>query len=232
MGTYCDPEDVQGYLQTDTAWSTTTNPTRADVERLIEAVESEIDDRTAHSWRPRRVAEEYHTAKFSTVWRIGRPAPYVELEHWLIKALSNSAGDRLEVWDGSNYIDWLDPAEGKTHGRISDFFLQARKGYIFFPIGFPVAFRFNDGVRVTYRYGDVDVLGTVHQLAVMMTAEHIVRSDHRILVAAGGPQGPETTSQADVARQLRKEIDKTFADTSWIRSPRNRFRISGGPHGR
>jgi hypothetical protein len=232
MGAYTSADDVQQYLQFATPFSATSRLTLQAVEALIDGVESEIDNRTYHAWRPRRVVDEYGTVRYDTTMRLGRPAPYMELKHWMVRPLDTLQGDKLEIWTGGIYQDWLLPATGKLSGRVADYFLEERPGKIFFMQGFPVVYRFSEGVRVTYRYGEYDVWGDVHMQATKMAAAEVLRTSPDIMVAQGGPEGPQMQKPGEALAQLDASIEKKFRDTSWIRSERHRFRISGGPHGR
>ncbi len=229
MGTYCDPDDVQAYLQTTATFDDSSTPTRADVERVINGVEDEIDDRTGHAWRPRRNVLEYHSARLDRRFRWSAlPVAYVQLEHWNIMELT-SPQNVLEVWNASAWVDWLEPALGKTEGRDADYFLLARQGRVYFMRGFPWYRLFPDGVRVTYNYGETEVWGDVHQLAVKMAAAEIMRTDTQRVVAGGGLAPPEGQAISQTIAQLDTQIEKKLTDKDWLRTPRALPYISGGP---
>jgi hypothetical protein len=232
MGAYTAADDISGYLQLTTPFSATTPLTNQLVESIINAVEDEIDNETYHAWRPRFVVDEYATVRYDTTMRLGRPVPYMECKHWMVRPLDTLKGDKLEVWTGATYLDWLSPANGKVAGRSADYFLEERPGKIFFMQSFPIVYRFSEGVRVSYHYGEYDVWGEVHLLATMMAAAQLLRTSPSILVANGGPQGPFMQKPSEAIAQIDAYVEKKLTDTSWIRSERRRFRISGGPHGR
>jgi len=140
MGTYCDPEDVADFLQITGGFSSTTNPTSDTVERVIESIEDIIDARTKHAWRERRIVDEYKAPRWDTAFRLALPVPYVDLDHWQVFPLATASGDKLEVFDGSSYVEWL--AGGKVHGRTADYFLEERRGRLLFPRGFPFIRRY------------------------------------------------------------------------------------------
>lgn len=229
MGVYCDHDDVTGFLQSSDAFSATSTPAAADVERIIQSIEDEIDDATKHAWRVRRQVSEYGKMRWDNRFRISRPAAFVELEHWSIRTLARANFDKLEVFTGTSYIDWLDPAENRVEARNGDYFLVARTGRIYLLRGIP--FRdYSYGVRTTYRYGDVDVWGSVHKLAVRMAALELMNLGHDDYIAGGGlnPQEGQPVSQA--IDKLQKEVDKKLANTDWVRVPRRKWRLSGGPY--
>ncbi|MEE9198077.1 MAG: hypothetical protein V3U45_08015 [bacterium] len=226
MGTYCDPDDVAAFLQTP-AFTTTGQPTSDDVELLINGVEARIDDETGHAWRARRNIQEYSTARIDRRFRwTALPAGYVQLEHWAIRPLV-SPPDVLEVWNGSVWTDWL--TGGQVEGRGADYFLLARQGRIYFLRGFSFWRLWPDGVRVTYRYGETEVWGDVHQLAVKAAAAEVLRTSSDRVVAAGGLNPPEGQSVQEMIAQIDKEVEKKLADPNWLRTPRALPYITGGP---
>lgn len=103
-----------GYYTTDTlvasmlqipAFSSSTNPTSAEVGTIIKNVEDRIDSITGSSWRPIIYRDEYHNFSFSSNV-IGIPTDFVDyvgfvqLDNPHIRKLI-----RLEVYQGNNYLD-------------------------------------------------------------------------------------------------------------------------------
>lgn len=218
------------YLQTTAGYTSTSTPPAAAVEAIIEGVEDDIDDEMGHSWRVRRTAgREWHDIQLDYQWRIGWPVPYVQLDHWqLITPLLRTEFDVLEVMEGTGYVDWLDPAQSKVEGRALDYFIEERQGRIYFPRSFPIFRSYSKAVRVTYRYGEAEVTGTIHRLAVWMSAIEMLRTDHQRVVAGGGLNPVEGQSVSETIAQIQVQVDKKFNDKRWLRSPRPNFRISGG----
>ena len=189
-------------------------------------MEARIDDETGHAWRPRRNIQEYHTARLSRRYRwTALPVAFVQLEHWAIRTLTNPP-DILEVWNGSAYIEWISTF---TEGRDQDYFLTPRDGRIYFMRGFNWWRLFPDGVRVTYRYGETDIWGDLHQLAVKATAAEVARTSSTRVIASGGLNPPEGQSVSELIAQIDKEVDAKLKDRTWLRTPRAAPRISGGP---
>ncbi len=231
MGTYADFEDVVDYLQSSTGLTSATVPSSETLERLISAVEDEIDDATGHAWRIRRRKDEYQRMGRVDARVVGHFARMVELRHWAIRTLDTAKGDKLEVWDGSSWVDWVASGSGKTEGRGDDYFLQARQGLIYFIKGFP-GISYADGVRITYRYGEVDIRATVHQLAVEMTAVKVMRTSHNLVVAQGGVSPAEGQPVSTTTAQLDEEHRRKLADPRWLQSPKRSGVTSPGRIGR
>ncbi len=225
MGSYCDFDDVSALLQCPDFTDSST-PTAAEVELLINGVEARIDDETGHAWRPRRNIQEYHTARLSRRYRwTALPVAYIQLEHWAIRTLADPP-DVLEVWNGSAWVDWI---ATRTEGRDADYFLVGRQGRLYFMRGFSWWRLFPDGVRVTYRYGETEVWGDVHQLAVKATAAEVARTDTGRVVAGGGLNPVEGQSVSELIAQIDAEVTAKLKDRTWLRTPRALPRISGGP---
>lgn len=227
MGTYCDSEDVRAYVQRVDAYTTSSVPSTADLERIIQGVEDEIDAKTDHAWRERRVVESYYTVRWERTFRLGLPAAYVDLDHIQVRPLTNPQ-DKLEVFNGSAYVDWLDPTEGKVHGRTDDYFLLERPGTLYILRGISHLRSFPDGIRVTFRYGELEVPGDVHQLAVQMAAIEILSTAHDEIAMEGGlgPSVAQPVSQT--ITRLQAKVDQAFRDIR-MRTPDPLPYISGGP---
>ena len=117
-------------------------PTQAEVEDLINIAEEMIEDKikTAFGTRNITITEEYHDVY--TDWK----ETSIHLSKCDIVTLASGSGDKLEVWNGSSWVDWLTT---KTEGRNDDYWVDYSLGKIIFMNSKP-NYK-HRGVRVTYR---------------------------------------------------------------------------------
>lgn len=224
MGVYTDPKAIQELIQSRTSFAGSM-PTGAFVERIIEGVEDAIDNNYNYAWRDRKVTDEYYTSRWDQSFRLLVDTPYVDLKKFWVKPLSSAKGDKLEIWNGSAYVDWL--VGGKQHGRNADYFLQEKPGRLYFMRGYPWLVTYRDGVRMTFRYGDPDIPGHVHMLATQMAMVEIIRTSPGLFIADGGPAGPtQKQTQNQIVTQLDKAIAEKLADHSWVKKPHRRLPIT------
>jgi hypothetical protein len=159
--TYTTHQKVASMLQVDefatgTGISGYNNlPNVEEVERFINWAEDWIDKETGHAWRSTTVTDEYHDVRTGTTgWgRYAYVGVYGEvpiyLKHREIYSLDSGQGDKLEVWDGAQWLDFL--GAGYTEGRGEDYYVDETLGVVYFRRHQP---RYSKrGVRVTYRYG-------------------------------------------------------------------------------
>ncbi len=181
--TYCNPEDVQRIMQLDEPFggegSTAVNI--QDVQRSIREAEDDIDSTTMHAWREKTITEEMHDLnQLEYVPGSGYP---IYLGHRKIKTLDTSEGDKIEIWDGSNWTDWIASSD-YTEGRDEDYWMDYQNGILWIRstvISYPTM-----SVRVTYRYGESTVPKDIRKACAMMVAmELYATSDKTVLTAEG-----------------------------------------------
>ena len=190
INAYCSTRDVFDLLQlkniTDTTdFTTSTIPTKANVEQYIEAAQSKIEFSTRKSWRPHYIAEEYHDFNLNG-FRLRRNDAY--------KMVS------LEIWNGGGW-------DIKTEGRQHDYFLSPDVGIVYFSRYFllPARFQsynapvwrfgggeFTNPIRVTYLAGrDIHTnpyeAGVIYDTAKKIAAIEIIRSSDFGQFTVSGP---------------------------------------------
>lgn len=210
--TYTTSAKVAAYLQR-TAFDGSSVPTSTQVEDFIYRAESRIDLHTHSAWRSTTVTEETTWLVTNQLGLLPFGYPYIQLAHRPIKALSNGSGDKLEIWNGSNWIDWVDPANGKTEGRADDYWMDEPNGRIYILQGFPVV-TYQVGVRATYRYGFSSVPEWVEDLATKMAALDILRADFRSYTASESTM--ELEQLGEFTRRLEEEIKEKMDPKSWL----------------
>ena len=172
--TYCTTGDVADFLRIPI--TATTTPNKAQVEKIINRKEDELDRRMGHAWRSKRITRELHDLPLLYTFGWGTP---LFLAHRNLYDLDPAQGDKIEVWEGSssNWTDILGNSEwydanyerGTVHLR----------GYIFSILR-------KNRVRVTYRYGgegfggDTVIPGDIEDVIVKMTAIELVNTSLRM----------------------------------------------------
>ena len=172
--TYCTTGDVADFLRIPI--TSTTTPNKAQVEKIINRKEDELDRRMGHAWRSKRITRELHDLPLLYTFGWGTP---LFLAHRNLYDLDPAQGDKIEVWEGSssNWTDILGNSEwydanyerGTVHLR----------GYIFSILR-------KNRVRVTYRYGgegfggDTTIPGDIEDCIVKMTAIELVNTSLRM----------------------------------------------------
>ena len=206
--TYCSAADVAAFLQFNqtTGFSTSTKPTQAQVEMLINAAEDYVDTMTNRAWRAVAISDwEYYDLIFQYRLETGLP---VYLKHRAIRALVAASGDAFEVWNGSTWDNWL---VGEVEGRANDYWFDYAQGILYMRAG-----AFGRGalkVRIKYRYGETTVNGMVKLAAIKLTAADIVTGmDGRSIVLPEGSTqvGPERKAQMwreEAAKLLQPLVD-------------------------
>ena len=86
--------------------SGSTIPTATEVTEMIEDAESEIERYTYTAWREVTVTNELHSSPVIYSHR-PRYGIYMQMNNRFIKTLSSAAGDKIEVWQGTSYVDLL-----------------------------------------------------------------------------------------------------------------------------
>jgi len=172
--TYCTAGDVADFLRIPI--TATTTPNKAQVEKIINRKEDELDRRMGHAWRSKKITRELHDLPLLYTFGWGTP---LFLAHRNLYDLDAAEGDKIEIWEGaaSNWTnilgntEWYDAnyERGTLHLR----------GYIFSILR-------KNRVRVTYRYGgegfggDTVIPGDIEDVIVKMTAIELVNTSLRM----------------------------------------------------
>ena len=213
---YCAVTDVQRMLAVATPYSGSTNPTTTQVESFINEAEDTIDQQTQHAWRTVTVSNEFYDfptqvstyARGLSGSRGGINGIPIHLRHRKITTFA-SGTDKLEVWDGSSYVDWI---ATKTEGRADDFWIDQEQGILYIRYYYPYFIK--KAIRLTYRYGESTVPNDIQQATAMMAAIKIIMSDDRShnVIETGDPTRQNYDQriskwQADINRILRNRTE-------------------------
>ena len=136
LAAYCTSKDIYELLQMGavlggTDFTTSTYPTQATVDQLINSAQSYIDFTTRKTWRPTIVYNEMHEFNLSG-FKLDRPDPYKIID--------------FKIWNGSSW-------DTKTQGRKQDFFLVPDTGTLHFSRYFLLPARFQSYNAPVWRWG-------------------------------------------------------------------------------
>jgi len=195
--TYCTVEDVSDFLRVPI--TATTTPNKAQIEKLINRKEAEIERRIGHAWTTRTITDEVHDLPL--VYSFGWGTP-IFLHHRLIKDLDASAGDKVEIWQGSQdtYSNIL--------GNDSWYNIEGVYGKLFLR-GFIFSILRKHRVRVTYRYGDSVVPGDITDAIIKMVAIEIINTSFRMDKL---PMGGSGVNMQSSTAKWQEDIDRTISD--------------------
>ena len=170
MVDYTTAANVSALLQITISGSTT--PTTTQVETFIEEAEDQIDNITHHAWRSVTVTEEYYDfPKNAQSYRNNVAGIPIFMRHRNITTFS-SGTDKIEIWDGSSWVDWV---ATKTEGRDGDYWLDNEQGVLYIRQFFP--YFITKAVRLTYRYGESSVPGDIQEATTKMAAMKVIQMD-------------------------------------------------------
>ena len=182
MVEYCSAEDVRRILSANFNFSSSTLPTEGDINSFIEEAEAEIEEITQHAWRTKTVTNEFYDIPTNERYSLETGLP-IKLNHRAILDLT-SGTDKVELWDGSVYSDWL---VDQTQGRANDFWLDNTKGVLYLRRQWN--YNRNKALRMTYRYGESSVPSNIRQAAAIHAAILVVAFDDNsaVLDETGDP---------------------------------------------
>lgn len=200
--TYCTPADVQLEIQRKTAFTASTNPTLLQVTQMIMQAEDTIDRQTCHSWRELSVANEFYNIDIDTLVFSGAGIR-IPLRNQNIYALDTSQGDKVEIWNGDGYTDYVTE---KTEGRSNDFWIDYVQGVLWLKI-YPIFF-FKSPIRMSYRYGESSVPGDIEACAAKIVVKKILlNEDHSfVLDETGGGRNTTYDYRVSVLDREIKDI--------------------------
>lgn len=190
-------------------FSASTDPTLLEVEALINSAEDQIDEHTHHAWRVKTVTDEYHDleALYTGMYRAELP---VKLNHRSIRTLV-SGTDKIEIWNGSLWVDLVLAANGYTEGRGSDYWVDYTHGIIYFCEEKPQWAE--HGVRVTYRYGEATVSKAVEEACTKLAAMNIAENDSYVIQL---PEGVDKYAISSKIESWKKDIQRILSNLQEI----------------
>lgn len=174
---YCEASDVQQVMGLRYQFSDSTYPTLTDIDELIEDAQDEIDQICMHSWRETTVTNEYHDFPARNAMTLRSSYAYgagvaIQLGNRAIRTLSSGSGDKLEIWTGDSYEDYL---VTKTEGRNEDFWLDYEQGILYLKQRYK--WSQEKAIRITYRFGESSVPRDIKKATALRVAMEIIAGD-------------------------------------------------------
>ena len=210
---YCQANDVARTLQVDEfGGEGETKPSLNDIEEWIREAQDDIDSTTHNAWRTVTVSNEYHDInQLSYEEGCGWP---IYLKHRNIKSLDTSEGDKIEIWDGSDWVDWVASSD-YTEGRDEDYWVDYEQGILY--ITNNVWSYLRKGVRLTYRFGNTTVTKDIRNACAMMVAIKVLETNDRTIVVPDGTE--RNVSYSSRINRMQDKIDNILAKHSEVQFP-------------
>lgn len=213
---YCEPKHVARYFRTledSDGFSFETNPNEQQVKDIILENSARIDRETGHSWRERKVREEYHDLDGVYYYWAGTPIPLMKRE--IRTPMDASKGDKIEVFDGNEWEEWVsDNTYDEGRGNNGDYWVNTTDGilYLYRRTWF---FERYQSLRISYRYGAETVPRDIQQATAKLTAADLIRTDLFGDLLPAGTQ--DSVNPNDAAKQLEEAAMKSLERRSEVR---------------
>ncbi len=212
---YCTSAQVFSFLQLGTTsgynglsdFSTSTVPTKVQVEEWIVESESEINQRTMNSWKTQTITKEYHTIKPPNRYYEGTK---IFIQNRNITTFA-SGTDKIEVWNGSEWEDYL---VSRTEGRNNDYWVNEVDGILWLRT-YPRILRRDNDVRLTYRFSEPIVKSDIRKACIRLTAITAIQSDDKSLLI---PEGSQNIPLFEKTKIWQREADKIIQDNREIKN--------------
>jgi len=204
---YVTPTEIADFLQLRQDFSTTTAPTKANVETILRRIEGRIEGYSLHSWKPKYRHNELY--EFNRWGFVLKRYPVIRLFE-------------VAIHNGSDY-------EVMTEGRTQDYFVDSDRGIV--PLTrlmqIPYAYsrmkswgfgEFKRAIRANYVWGrDIDFddrSEMVKDVAIKLTAADIISNyDYTTLV----PQGTDRFSLEQKVNYWRESAEERLEELRAIR---------------
>jgi hypothetical protein len=185
-----------------------THPTVTEVIEMIREVEDTIDSTTNHAWREKYAYDtgdandyEMHHLDKEYVYLVGIP---VFLKHRHIRQQDHTKGDSMQIWNGSEYEEWL---TARTEGRDKDYWIDYRQGIVH--IRTYVYRKRPWGFQMRYRYGETVVPEEIKQAATYLVCANIARlEDRSFLIPEGSSNVPIKDKMDEWEKQAREILNR------------------------
>jgi len=193
MVAYCTATQVAQFLQVD-AFSGSTTPTNTVVDSFIEMSEARVDELTNHAWATARAGTvtneraRIQLVRSNVINSRGR----IQLAHYPIVGLDTSQGDKLNVWDGAAYTEYVANKTGTntvTDSVNKDWWVDTERGIVYIN-NYATMNMMNSSPQgvdayVTYRYATASTPDDIKLATIYFTAAMIAMNDDLNLMQEG-----------------------------------------------
>ena len=191
-----------------------TDPNRSMIKEYIMDNEDRIDRLTGHSWLGNKQCREVFDVGKIYDWGRGMP---LFLRHRNIRDMDTDAGDKVEVWDGANWV-----VQSIADGNQGIAYFETTKGITYLR-GYLFSILQSTRFRITYRYGGsleyhssktAIVPRDINKACKLMTAIDILSTDFKFSKIAYGGDGQ--IDKADIINKWQDQIDEIIHSHSEI----------------
>jgi hypothetical protein len=206
---YCNVSDVATeLLKPDSFFGEIHSPDYNRIVKFIKQAEEYIDSQSSRAWRERQRTNEYLSFRDNQFY-IARSGFKFKLARRFVRELNSDNGDKLEVYDGTSWVDWLST---KQEGRDKDFWLDYENGYLYLR---NFIYRgYEKVIRITYRYGEETVPMDINDITAKIVAVKLLTNEDSsfILEDAGNNQGMQYDPRISSMKHYIKMTIQNYAD--------------------
>lgn len=193
---YCDPQDVGDLINLQV--TDVTKPSTTQIMKLIKGHTKDIENRTKHAFRTQTITNELHDLEGA--WQFGRGIE-ISLMHRQIATFDYSKGDRIQYWDGANWLDVLSASSVLPDGVVVHYELGVLD-FRTYSFSWTTTKRF----RITYRYGET-LPDDIRLACAKWCAMDIITGG---IFWSKLPVGGDRATYGDMVRQWKEDIEDTI----------------------
>lgn len=209
---YCQPSDLADWLRIPI--NANSDPSTTMIKEMIMDNEDRIDRLTGHTWLGNKQCREvFHVQK---IYDWGRGMP-LYLRHRNIKDMDTDAGDKVEIWDGANWVNQV-----IADGNQGIAYFETTKGITYLR-GYLFSILQSSRFRVTYRYGGSNeyhsaktpqVPRDIKKACKLMTAIDVLSTDFKYSKIGYGGDGQ--IDKKDIIEKWQDQVDEAIQSHSEI----------------
>lgn len=192
---YCSPTQLVDFLGLNVTLSETSSPTEDQVKMFIKQAMAELERRTKKSWRIKTFEKLVRDIPLAWVNTRGIP---IHLSHTDVEPLDHDEGDRIEAWNGTEYVDVTESTRVTELPRLGKLWIR---GYLWSWIR-------EDRLKITYRHRS-PLTWDVQEACLKLASIKIIERSFRMkTLAFGGNIDPNT-----IVNQWREDVEMFIAES-------------------